>query len=218
MSNSGASHYTILALTPEERELVRFAAVVASGDEVALREAAARAAASVRTVWVEEMLLQSYLFSGFPRALNAMREWRRQSGLVAPAVDSAEDYAQHEEWRAAGEETCALVYGRFYERLRHNIRALHPALDAWMIVEGYGKVLSRAGLDLARRELCVVAACAATGQERQLHSHLHGALHAGAGPKAVSETLEELEPLVGSERVRRYLALWDRVVGTTDVH
>lgn len=197
---------------------MRFAAVVASGDEVALREATARAAASVRSVWVEEMLLQSYLFAGFPRALNAMREWRRQSGVVAPAADSAEDYAQHDGWRAAGEKTCALVYGRFYERLRHNIRALHPALDAWMVVEGYGKVLSRGGLDLARRELCIIAACAATGQERQLHSHLHGALHAGAGPKAVSETLEELEPLVGSELVRRYLALWERVVGTTDVH
>ena len=29
------------------------------------------------------------------------------------------------------------MYGATYERLRHNIRALHPALDAWMIVEGY---------------------------------------------------------------------------------
>ena len=54
---------------------------------------------------------------------------------------------------ARGEATCAAVYGPFYERLRLNIRALHPALDAWMIVEGYGKVLGRPGLDLARREL-----------------------------------------------------------------
>jgi hypothetical protein len=37
--------------------------------------------------WVEELLLQSYLFCGFPRTLNAMREWRRVSGAPAPAED-----------------------------------------------------------------------------------------------------------------------------------
>ena len=58
-----------------------------------------------------------------------------------------------------------------------------------MIVEGYGKVLSRPALDLARRELCIVAACAASRQERQLHSHLHGALHAGASKAAITDTL-----------------------------
>jgi 4-carboxymuconolactone decarboxylase len=218
MPEAVGPRFTIAALSTEERELVRFAAVVAAGDEGALREAAARAAAAVRPVWVEEMLLQSYLFSGFPRALNAMREWRRLSGQTAPAGDSGESYANHDAWKHAGESTCATVYGRFYERLRNNIRLLHPALDAWMIVEGYGKVLSRPGLDLARRELCIVAACAATGQERQLHSHLHGALNAGAGPRAVSETLLEIEPLVGQERTQRYLALWKRVFNTSDVH
>ena len=42
----------------------------------------------MRTVpvpWVEEVILQSYLFAGFPRALNAAREWRRVSGVAAPA-------------------------------------------------------------------------------------------------------------------------------------
>ena len=29
-------------------------------------------------LWVEELMLQSYLFAGFPRALNAAREWRRR--------------------------------------------------------------------------------------------------------------------------------------------
>ena len=73
-----------------------------------------------------------------------------------------------------------------YERLRENIRDLHPLLDDWMIVEGYGKVLSRPGLDLARRELCIVAACAAAAQDRQLHSHLHGALNVGVAPTTSS--------------------------------
>ena len=106
-----------------------------------------------------------------------MREWRRASNRVAATADAEERLDAL--WRADGEATCAAVYGTMYERLRANIRELHPALDEWMITEGYGKVLSRPGLDLARRELCIVAACAARGQDRQLHSHLHGALNVG---------------------------------------
>jgi 4-carboxymuconolactone decarboxylase len=98
-----------------------------------------------------------------------------------------------------------------YDRLRVNIRELHPALDVWMIVEGYGKVLSRPGLDLKRRELCVVAVCAALGQERQLHSHLHGALNAGATPAEVDETLGMVEEMLDPAAKERVAHLWSRV-------
>ena len=100
-----------------------------------------------------------------------------------------------------------------YERLRQNVRRLHPALDAWMVVEGYGKVLGRSGLDLPRRELCIVAACAASGQDRQLHSHLHGALNVGVSPDALRETVDALLPALGAERVRTVHLLLARVVG-----
>jgi 4-carboxymuconolactone decarboxylase len=82
-----------------------------------------------------------------------------------------------------------------------------------MIVEGYGKVLSRPGLDLARRELCIVAACAAAGQDRQLHSHLHGALNAGASAEVVSQALQALDDLVDGERLTTARLLWARVRG-----
>lgn len=180
--------------------------------------------------WVEELILQSYLFAGFPRALNAARQWRRaqeaQAGLEAersgtdstvPAADGiGEGYEDVQVWRLRGEETCSTVYGPFYAKLRANIRALHPALDEWMIVEGYGKVLSRGGLDLARRELCVVASCVAAGQDRQLHSHLHGARHAGAAPAAIASTLDALDGLVSADDLKRARLLLARVAGKQD--
>ena len=187
--------------------LVRLAAVVAAGGEGAVRAEVMRAAATIPDVWVEELLLQTYLFAGFPRALNAMREWRRVHPSVAGSPVSPEPT------RADGEATCERVYGRMYDRLRENIRHLHPLLDDWMIAEGYGKVLSRPGLDLPRRELCIVAACAATGQDRQLHSHLHGALNAGASVGAVDATLDSLGDVIGSARLREVKLLWARVRG-----
>jgi 4-carboxymuconolactone decarboxylase len=98
-----------------------------------------------------------------------------------------------------------------YDRLRVNIRALHPDLDEWMIVEGYGKVLSRPGLDLARRELCIVAACAASRQDRQLHSHLHGAINVGVAPSALSEAIDALEGVVADDSLSSARLLWRRV-------
>ncbi len=115
-----------------------------------------------------------------------------------------------------GEATCATVYGSMYDRLRANIRHLHPLLDKWMIVEGYGKVLSRPALDLPRRELCIVAACAATAQDRQLQSHLHGSLNAGAAPAAVSDALASLDGVIPEGGLSRAVRLWDRI--RNDVH
>ena len=195
-------------LSDVERALVRVAAIVATGDEPAVRAALAAAhARMVPLTWIEEVLLQSYMFAGFPRALNAMREWRRLTGALAPMDDPDLDRPDH---RARGEATCARVYGDMYAKLRRNVAALHPALDRWMVEAGYGQVLGRPGLDLGRRELCVIAVCAAAGQERQLHSHLHGAIHVGVPGAAVDDTLATVADLTpdAGDRARR---LWARV-------
>jgi 4-carboxymuconolactone decarboxylase len=201
-----------ITLDAETVALVRLSGVIAAGTEPQMRDALVRAATECRPGWVEEVVLQSYLFAGFPRALNAAREWRRISGRRAPATDESEDFGNAARWRTEGETTCATVYGPFYERLRHNIRELHPALDAWMIVEGYGKVLSRPALDLKRRELCIVSACATARQDRQLHSHLHGAIHAGASPAEVAAALDAIADLLDGDVSRQYRQLLTRVV------
>jgi len=203
---------SVPALDEATRELVRLAAVISSGTEAEIRGAMSRVAdGEVPAVWIEELILQTYLFAGFPRGLNAMREWRRASGRAAPDRDEGERLDATLRWAQEGETTCHTVYGEMYERLRVNIRALHPALDSWMIVEGYGKVLSRPGLDLKRRELCVIAACAALEQERQLHSHLHGALNAGATAAEVDDALAVVVDVLDSSARDRIAHLWSRV-------
>jgi 4-carboxymuconolactone decarboxylase len=208
----GQTAIILESIDGETRALIRLAALLASGSEAEMRVALTQANGVVRATWVEEVILQTYLFAGFPRALNAAREWRRISGLRAPSSDESSQFDTNV-WTARGEATCATVYGEFYDPLRVNIRGLHPALDAWMIVDGYGKVLGRPMLDLARRELCVVATCAVARQDRQLHSHLHGAINAGASAAAVSESLALVADLLSSEDLRRYQGLWARVQG-----
>jgi 4-carboxymuconolactone decarboxylase len=214
MTSADAVLRIVPALDEPTAVLVRLAGVIAVGGEQQVREALAAAnRRGANALWIEELILQSYLFAGFPRTLNAMREWRRLSERSAPAATGGDDRAANgARWRAEGERTCAAVYGDMYERLRVNIAALHPALDEWMVVEGYGKVLSRPGLDLPRRELCIVAACAAAKQDRQLQSHLHGALNVGATPAQVAGALAAVADLMTDEEAARATAMLGRVV------
>lgn len=205
-------------LDADTAALVRLAARITAGSEESVRAGLAECAdAKVPAVWIEELVLQSYLFAGFPRALNAARELQRggqaSSDEYATGEEQGAGYAGVYDWRVRGEETCRIVYGASYEKLRGNIRRLHPALDDWMIVEGYGKVLSRPGLDLGRRELCVVAACVAAEQDRQLHSHLHGARNAGVPDAVVASAVAALKGLVSPDALERARLLWERVKG-----
>jgi 4-carboxymuconolactone decarboxylase len=212
MTGTDTRQDTFSSLEQATAELVRVAVAIAADREPSLRAAMARAVrVSLDPSWVEEVILQSYLFAGFPRALNAARAWRKASGRPAPAADPESDARRAPQWELRGELTCSTVYGAMYDRLRVNIRALHPALDAWMIVDGYGKVLSRPALDLKRRELCIVGVCAAVEQDRQLHAHLHGALNAGATRGEVEDVLRLVSPRLDDEANRRYELLFARV-------
>lgn len=212
ISRSDGDASSLPAIDAATKCLVQIAGAIAGANEADTRRVMESSVGQVENSRVEEVILQSYLFAGFPRTLNAARIWRTVSGEGAPSEDSAADVRNSSDWVERGEKTCKVVYGESYEMLRTNIRSLHPALDKWMITDGYGKVLSRPGLDLKTRELCIVAACATTGQQRQLHSHLHGALNAGATAHEVRDSLDALSELVSADDLDRYKSLLSHVM------
>jgi 4-carboxymuconolactone decarboxylase len=192
-------------MTDAQRVLVRTSAAI--GADAGVLEALRAARAEADDVAIEEMILQTYLFAGYPRALQAMSAWRELSGRAAPAA-ATED---REQWRARGEAVCARVYGGQYERLRANVARLHPDFERWMLEEGYGKVLGRPGLELATRELCIVALLAVQRAPAQLHSHLRGALNAGATEADVGEALALAAPLAGDAERAAAAGEWEAV-------
>jgi len=200
------------SLDPQARDLVRFAAAIAQGYEPELRERVGPLRSSqVPVIWVEELLLQSVLMVGYPRTLIAFTVWRKFSGVPAPATDPDTDYGRAGEWTTMGETLCAVVYGENYGKLRESVRGLHPAIDAWMVTEGYGRTLSRPGLDLKLRELCTVAQTAVLEAPRQLHSHLRGALNAGASFGQIEGALSIVNPLLSFDQWKKVKQLWRTV-------
>ena len=113
--------------------------------------------------------------------------------------------------RRAARRCAARCTGRAYHKLLVNLRALHPALENLVLVDAYGKVIGRPGLDLKRRELCTVATTAVLGTADQLHSHLRGALNTGASSHEIEAVLGLVDGDLDPERRRSAREQWGDV-------
>jgi 4-carboxymuconolactone decarboxylase len=193
------------ALSPAEAGLVGLSAAIAGGDPDAVTGVAASAIRDGATpAQVYEAILQSYLFVGFPRAIEAFfaaEPVLARHGFDPPAAVRPDLSG----WSASGESLCRRVYGRNYEKLIERMRGFSPDLASWMILEGYGKTLSRPALGAVAREYGVVAILTVTRMWRQLRSHAIGAVNVGGTRAGVRETIERCAAVAGKGTVREAL-------------
>ncbi len=174
------------------RALAIFAGSIVTGDQTVMSGVISDLRGlSVPRVDLYETILQSYLFLGFPRMLVAAEclasEWPELVAAHAPSND--EDLVL---WKNRGTNLYNQVYGKNAERLKDRVMSFAPEIFDWMITEGYGKVLSRPGLDLVRRERAIVAFLTVDNRPKQLLSHLKGALLVGATRDQLQTTLDDL--------------------------
>jgi 4-carboxymuconolactone decarboxylase len=195
------------ALARADAGLVALSAAIAGGDAGSVAAGAEDAIHGGATpAALYETLLQSYLFVGFPRAIEALfaaGPVLKRHAAAPPAAGRVDP----EGWAESGEALCRRVYGRNYEKLVETMRGLSPDLASWMILEGYGKTLSRPGLSVTTREYCVVAILTTTRMWRQLRSHAIGAVHVGGTRAGVRESIELCGPVAGAGTVREALRI-----------
>ena len=163
-----------------------------------------------------EVLLQGYLFCGYPRAIESffcMNEILEEKNLdflnnmvFRPLRESAYMIKR-------GESLSGKVHGGKAQNIRNKIDDICPDLGYLMIAEGYGHVLCRDGLDLKSRELAVVASLTALGTRRQLHSHIRGARNVGCRDLEILEVIVTGLAWIKPEKVRAAIELWSYVTG-----
>lgn len=160
---------------------------------------------------VYEALTQLYLFCGFPAALEGLlclHNVVQTMPDIAPMRPEAYDPAG---FAARGEELCRRIYTSAYDKIRERLAAAAPDLDQWMIVEGYGKTLARPQLDIGIRELLIVAVLCVGSWERQLFSHLRGALNVGVDAASCRAVID-LAGAEDAEARRRHHEILDRIL------
>ena len=137
---------------------------------------------------IQEAILQSYLFAGFPAAIEGFIVLKTVQDKSYKALGEKNEN-DIELWRERGIELCKKIYASNYDKMKKNIDQLNPDLSDWMITEGYGKTLSRTGLIPKNRELCAVSSLAVLGWHRQLYSHCKGAINLGAKKEDIRSVL-----------------------------
>ncbi|MBD3161388.1 MAG: hypothetical protein GF346_04210, partial [Candidatus Eisenbacteria bacterium] len=178
------------ALPRRTRHGAAISALAAGGDwEGFERQARWALDERVALPWLREVMLQAYLFIGYPRAIQALQILTR----CGPEEEQGQfwtDAARRPEWGPRGRNLCERIYGPQFRPLLSVMRRTHPELAEWMIREGYGKVLSRPFLGAKVRELCVVSLLTAQRSWPQLEAHLSGALRVGATHATLAEAVE----------------------------
>jgi len=155
--------------------IARFAAAFARSDWKNLKSLAGRAKAlGVTSKQLYELVLQGYLFLGFPAAIEAF-------AVLDGAFKTRKKTAERSRgWRVKkGEVLCRRIYREKFPVLMQSLKERSPELAGWIIEEGYGKVLSRRGASLCLRELFSAALLAASGFPKQLFAHLRALVEMG---------------------------------------
>lgn len=127
-----------------------------------------------------EALLQTYLFAGFPTAIEALIVLHEVISQRFPSWNADTEVFDEVVFRERGRKLFSRIYSGVGDRMLTKLSAVTPDLADWMILEGYGKTLSRDSLDVVHRELCIVAVLAVLNHQRQLTSHVRGAFLVGA--------------------------------------
>ena len=149
---------------------------------------------------IYETVLQSYLFLGFPRMIEASLVYNKVYGDIENNEDIRKiSEIEAKNWYEDGIKLCRVVYGKNFEKLKKRFLSVSPELFQWMVLEGYGKVLSRPGMNQIERELAEVAALIVDKRERQLVSHILGSLNVGATMSIIKRVNEDIRPIAGDD-------------------
>lgn len=181
------------------RSLCLYSAAVTTADEQCMTDAIKLASAhGAFRAMLYEVVLQSYLFLGFPRMLIAAEVLDRilPAECTAPITRPITPQ-ESKEWFDRGMELCKQVYDSNYEALRYKVQSIAPEIFRWMIVEGYGKVLSRPGLGPVDRELSISSFLMMEDRAQQLFSHMRGALNVGASTDLLKQVIEDIGDAAG---------------------
>jgi len=147
-----------------------------------------------------EVLLQTHLFAGFPRLVQAFGVLEELGGVGRPDPEEVEGPPRED---PRGAELFETIYGSDSEGVRGMLHRFHDDFGDWILEHAYGRVLSRPGLDARFRELLAACALATLGQERQLASHARGAIRCGASLDELLDALEAIEGLIDAGRLAR---------------
>lgn len=161
---------------------------------------------------VDEVILQSHLFLGFPAMIEAARILADVRGKKNASIHLPGQYSniQCKKWNQNGIKKMRRIYGPSFDSLVSYINSFSPQILGWMVNDGYGRVLSRPGISFDQRELCIVAILTVTGYQNQLRAHLRGAINVGLEIELIATVIDNCHYFCSAKNIKKSKKLLKR--------
>ncbi len=184
----------VSAITIKDKELIKFCFQLLKSKKIPADK-------------VYEAILQTYLFCGFPAAIEALIMFHE----YFPRHNKSKYSYKSEQFLKAGKANCKLIYGSNYEKLIAKFKKISPEMEQWMLIEGYGKVFNRSALRLKVREALNVCMLAVNYYPRQLFSHIKGCKNAGFRKMELLEIIDLILPIMAKKYQSELKALVNNI-------
>lgn len=110
----------------------------------------------------------------------------------------------------------ARIWGEDAAAIEAKLVETDPDLADLIMRVAYGEVFERPQLDLRTRELLAVALLSALGAERELPTHLRGALRCGASVAEIRDTILQVAMFAGFPRALAAMRVLARHLGSAE--
>lgn len=157
---------------------------------------------------IYEALLQNYLFCGFPNALFFLKRFQHLTEYKPKRYNSL----NNNQLKEKGIKTSKKIYGDKLPKLLSNVRKFSPELSEWLIIEGYGKVISRPALSIKEREACIIAVLSVQMFEEQLISHLYGGIRNRLSVNLIRKIISNLSEIIPDSQKNFGLIVLDKFI------
>jgi 4-carboxymuconolactone decarboxylase len=140
-----------------------------------------------------ELFIHLSLFLGYPTMLDGLESIAEVSrGPVRRTLKTSGSSAHKQ-----GRRILKRIYGPQTPKLLHHLDTLYPGLGHRITQDAYGLIMNRGGLSLQERELVNVVVLFCHGLQRQLYSHLRGAIRVGVSRNILRSVVLEAAEISG---------------------
>lgn len=169
---------------------------------------------------LREAILQSHLFCGFPRALNALRAFKqacdkRKDPFGGEGIELRDTPLEaHEDFKERGEKLFDEFYGDNAAKVKGAVAEASPDIAEWALRYAYGEVMARGVLSGRERQLCIISALMPMDVAPQLKGHLQNAVAHGAGKDELWQLFDIVSKLFNaSPEIRSAKSTFEDVIG-----
>lgn len=208
-------------LSSEQKNIIPIAAFTASGNMPKLEAALIEGLEAGLTVnEIKEILVHSYAYAGFPRALNGINTFqavmakRIEQGIKDETGKESPPIPDDFDKTAYGHKIRNSLLGRDISNRTSGYPVFTPIIDQFLVEHLFADIFYRDVLNHQERELVTISILAAmTGTEAQLKAHLGVSMNVGLSKTQIEDYIAVLRQKVSEASAERASKSFNDLLG-----